>query len=734
MNIHEIYNMATQRLELAKKTIMSKDLPLATRTLETLQSALNITPTPPILTDFCAFAERVVGWIPLNPNDLQRVRAIIAAYHLPDYDNYVPETTTLDLPHPIAREYLGDRIDYRSENRLPTKNGLITLFDTIIQSQNQFIALSGRRGSGKTMALNFFLTTAHRALCSKGVLWLRTDIAKIWAYPADFLNISQYTMLHSIFIGLRYAKDDQNLKALDKEGEKFGEHLAALHNTNKHSEIWKRLVSAYSNSIRMSRHDPYGKPVADFLAEGKQLITEYGDFAIQALFKELIAFLRESAHAEGRTLRILMILDGVDNIRIGAHQDRYFILLREIIDLFSDVPLKMGDIFILVARPETFNDLSLQKTMMQNGLNVPAMFNIDTDFVQELVKRKTDAIENPVEYFQSKAELLTGKKFIDTNKSRSFNRSVKHLFHRFKDAGKMSHNMSFNNETIRPIDLLFDGNMRSLLRNIIRAHYYKTRLSTSVSPVRSLLEGSVLAGCNSMPMNFDDNVHGHWCPNLFEYATLENGHWTGLIVIRLIQLLDAVSVGVTREDAIVFVHHYFGYSRVQCETAFQAASEFSLIQGKGFRVDRFDVDNARPMNARLFATTIKGRYILNLAFKDCAVFYFMAAGTPLDLVRVKNKGINLDHMAHSMDMKRHFFRAVILSGLVLWAHIYTANRKELSTLKDINLCVDGNPISPSVFELTDIDLWPSCAMNLLRRLSKNDLEIISDTCTKYASY
>ena len=424
-------NRLSKAIEAIKKPNFS---PITSEsTLYSLQSALSIIPTPPNLSGFCAFAERVVGWIPLNPNDIHRIRAIVSAYHLPNDDDFNPETSTLQCPHPITIEYTRSKTNFIPNYRLPTKEGLIALFDAINNDTNQFIALSGRRGSGKTMALNFFLATAHRPLSSKGVLWFRTDVAKLWMYKRSFLNLTQYTILHSIYVGLRYADQDSNLGALTNNGELFTNHLATLAKTEKSAKktysVWADLVEGYSKAHRIASKDPHGKPASEFLSEGKKIILKPGGSdAVQDVYKELIAFLRDFAHKKGETLRILIILDGVDNIRIEAEQDRYFDFLTEINRLVSsEYPLKIGDKFLLVARPETFSDLVYLRTTMPNGQYAPLLFHLDTDFIPDLLKKKSAAIEHPVEYFQKAAEIYTGKRFIDSDQSRSFAQSIKYL-------------------------------------------------------------------------------------------------------------------------------------------------------------------------------------------------------------------------------------------------------------------------------------------------------------------
>lgn len=207
---------------------------------------------------------------------------------------------------------------------------------------------------------------------------------------------------------------------------------------------------------------------------------------------------------------------------------------------------------------------------------------------------------------------------------------------------------------------------------------------------RCLFEGSILAGCSGMPENFDENIHGHWCPNLFEYATIKDGGWNGLALIRLLQLVAAIYEGITRAEALSFIRKEFGYPRAVCESVFQIALEFSLIRVCGHRLDILDEEMARPLKNGLYNITVKGKYILHITFNNYAVFYYMALATPLDIGGFVKEEIDI--LTHSSDIKRHFYRAVIFTGLILWKHVYKyfikRNGVYFSRVKDTEIVGD----------------------------------------------
>lgn len=223
-------NAIEAALDIGKKVNRNFVGPLAK-----IQNILGVDNGSPTLLGFSKFVEKICGWIPLNPNDLERSKAIVSAYHLEDPEGLLE---SVSLPcndqsfqgnhlHKIQRLY--DKEIKSSDANFPHVGAFHNLFWQICSPNGNVIAISGRRGAGKTVALNFFLVTAHKKLSERGVLWLRTDVAKLWAMqtPEEGVSISvaTYTMLHSIFIFLRYADEDPCLTSFREKGKEFNRRI-----------------------------------------------------------------------------------------------------------------------------------------------------------------------------------------------------------------------------------------------------------------------------------------------------------------------------------------------------------------------------------------------------------------------------------------------------------------------------------------------------------------------------
>lgn len=697
--------------------------------LATIQQIVGIKSTQPKMSGFCAFAEHVMGWVPLNPNSVEKVRALVSVYHLPELMGYPPAQITLQEPHPITQSYPSFESAY--SDLLPSVNGFLSLYKAFTNTSSPLIYIGGKRGAGKTLALNFFLATAHRPLMQNGVLWFRTDIAKMWAYPEGFLSVAQYTILHSIYVALRYAGSDTSLAPIGSAGIGFQRHLDQLQvageSVAEARTAWDLCLSAFSTATRRAKADATAKPVTDFLLQLQRDINRLGQSSFFDLYSEMISYLRDSASSRGVSLKVAIILDGVDNIRIDAHHDRYMRFLGEMIELFAGFPTRVGDKFVLVARPQTLTDVALLRTAMPNGHATPQEFTVISAYLTDIVTLKQSAVSNPVAYFHSMATAVIGRAVPSDEATKQFNESVDFLLNKL---------LAFSNQrttqaddltidaSAKPIDAVqavFDGNLRSLLRNAIRAHSHRLSLS-EVGMNRTLLEGSVLAACPAMPGNFDENVHGHWCPNLFENAAHLGGRWTGLSLVRLIQLLSACPDGVTKDSALGFLHRTFGYPLAQLSTSFQVASEFALLRSVGHELSGFDHEHVRPRQIQKFSTTEKGKYILDLVFKDYAVMYFMATGTPQYYERA-SKSLDHKYLIHSFREDRHFFRSAVISGTILWAHIFRADQQERSALRK-TMQLGNISFSSSIFTISGILNWPDLAKGLAERLFRVDLDIV----------
>ncbi len=730
MSDQENYDSAKKALELAIEKIKNINLNLNNARVVVIQKEIGIPNTHPNLTGFCGFAERILGWIPLNPNNIERTKALISIYYIPGFDQDTFPEISLECPHPITNIYGREKNDL-IKSKLPSKEGMRELFNIITSVTPNRVAdrltlISGKRGSGKTMALNFFLTTAHKKLSENGVVWFRTDIARLWGYKDTSLTLTSYTIFHSIYVALKYPNEDLNLKAFSDGGKDFGESLSLLKRGDELRRLWDEIVISFNDSCRVTSFDFDPKALDQFLYRCNHLIEENPNnkFYLGVLFGEFIYYLRAFSKKNGFNLISLIILDGFDNIRVGAHQDRYYSFLREVNKIVSEPPINTVDKFIIVARPETIEDFYFVKTIMPNGAFVSRKFEMEALFIDKLLLKRKESIENPVEFYQRIAKSFMGSNLIDSVESDSFKETIDFLVNRFERSSKIFNKCKTIDVIFETIDVIFDGNIRSLLRNCIRAHHHKKSLGDRVPSNRSLFEGSILAGCKGMPENFDESIHGHWCPNLFEHAIIENGQWNGLSIIRLLQLMSAINKGTTREEAFSFLQKEFGYSKAVCESAFQVALEFSLIRICGHKLGPLDEDIARPLKNRLYHTTVKGKYILHIIFNDYGVFYYMALATPLDIGGFFNKKI-INILTHSSDIERHFYRAVIFSGLILWKHIYISHLRENNALNN-KLQVGNEVIDKSNFILKDIGNWPNTAINLLNKLYRQDILLISE--------
>ena len=367
---------------------------------------------------------------------------------------------------------------------------------------------------------------------------------------------------------------------------------------------------------------------------------------------------------------------------------------------------------------------------MPVGAVLPVWFELKTDSVNGVLNIKQNLLVNPITYWRQIAREETGTEVVDTASTKGFETNMQYLLKALhvwgEDLGTKKDEPGILDKGLSSLDLLFDGNYRSLLRNVVRAHNYveRNRISSSDVPrLRGLLEGSVLAGCESIAENLNDDVHGHWCPNLFENAAILGHHWTGLSMIRLIQLLWGYSDGCTRAQAIEFLEREFGYSRAKLELDFQTAWEFSLIRPYKDEVYGINEKTARARTEPIFKSTAKGNHIVRLALSDYAVFYFMAVGTPLDLSLLDSIALPRKDLVHGKGRLRHFIRSAFVTGSLLWRHIQISHDREWRQLRR-GLNIAGAPVDRNWFLLSEMHLWEKSVVERAKWISPSELRLV----------
>lgn len=490
-------------------------------------------------------------------------------------------------------------------------------------------------------------------------------------------------------------------------------------------DLWNVINVEYSNSERRGS----AKPIADFLNRMNKECSKFDLDILELLYLEIIGYIRTRLRPKIK-LRVLVIFDGIDNIRVGASRKKFDAFLREIADIISRHQIFLGDKYLIVARPETFSDLSRIRPEMPVGAVLPVRFEVKTDAVDNVLIVKQNLLVNPIVYWREIARQESGVEVFDSASTKRFEDNMRYLLRALhvwgEELGEHKRARYSENSRYSSLDLLFDGNYRSLLRNVVRAHNYVERHRSSSSDVprlRGLLEGSVLAGCESIAENLNDDVHGHWCPNLFENAEIRENRWTGLSMVRLIQLLSRYADGCTRDQAINFLEKEFGYSKARLELDFQTAWEFSLIRPFKDEVYGINEETARAKTEPIFKATAKGDHIVRLALSDYAVFYFMALGTPLDLSVLNAVTLPRQDLVHGRGRMRHFVRSAFVTGSILWRHISVSHQREWRQLRN-GLSIDGALVDRNWFLLPDLTLWERGVTDRVKWISSSELKLI----------
>lgn len=624
------------------------------------------------------FVDTIFGWIALNPNDPYRV------------DLYQKTTVLLN------------DAQSNGQRTLPTEHGMEALFEQLTDLSQKCIILYGNRGSGKTTVLNYFLSVYHARLTRDcRTTWFRTDVAKLWdrnikLAPAHRFTIEEYSIAHTFFVCLKWCKKDPVLKHLSYEATAFHKFLAASiqdpTQRDQHLKAWAVVREKFNEIGKQAQRSIHTKIATKFVFQ----FIEDSLREEPRLYRSLYIWLLHCIRSQGiptsgsPSSKIIQIIDGVDNIRIGTHQSEYIDFLREVMALMpGGDEMSTFEKTIILMRHDTRRDLlgMREAIALRNGTGEVVEFEVRAPDPTQVLERKIGEIRSPCKHNEEmRARTMptysaqAGENFIEN--ILEFNRQLRRAGDRFAgDAGE-----SF--ETT--VGVYFSGNLRSYCRNVVRASEYLNRYATKASRGRPdsyksirdakrymLLEGSILGGAPYMYSNFDDSGKGRWCPNFFEHRATENStKWCGLLIIRVLQLVNLERGRFTDESIVNILSRALHYPPGRVRDAIVVARDFGLIHV--FRTvwpaDSVPGESRSPLQA--YAITSKGGLAVAIPFASAAVMYFMAGRTQLNLRDFDGpKRSTLLHDPNHVE-NRHFIRAAIVDAILMIQHINAAHTED----------------------------------------------------------
>lgn len=246
---------------------------------------------------------KAFGWIGANPNSERKQKLSQIFYTL-------------------------ERTPSNQSTALPTTKGidcLISLLTTGKRADESAkysdIFIVGARGSGKSAAVNYIFNSKFKEVTSNKTTLFRADIAKLHtdinaprhSRGEQAISISKYVILHAFMVALHYS--DGNEEALKLF---FPYKNRRIHNpstafdknylTEDQLECWHQIVIEYRKLYHLT--NVKNSDLIEFINSTNACITE--QMALE-LWQKFSHFLKSPQG--GRLDRIVLIFDGVDNLR-----------------------------------------------------------------------------------------------------------------------------------------------------------------------------------------------------------------------------------------------------------------------------------------------------------------------------------------------------------------------------------------------------------------------------------
>jgi len=575
---------------------------------------------------------------------------------------------------------------------LPTETGFTGLLKIILDDTTKsLIMIAGNRGVGKTHSINYFISQFFKKeLAPKKYTYLRCDASKMLdifkkldknSREIGNITIEEYIRAHILYIALKYGKNDALLKKFNSRTQDCEGSFKKFLNDNNYTqeaELWEYWV----------KHAPAEKSQhtqTQFLADAIQKERDGNLEISKNLYKQIIYIIRE--HEEGH---IILIIDGVDNYSQEQHGDIYHELVDELIQFFPEDSSSEYDKIILCLRTITYYDLRSRVHNHNCRERNPEIFLVAPINPEEFLKHCVDTVPNKesvgAEFFpkSEEPEEPWDKKFLE-----STSRTLADLA---SEVGIETPRKTFQ--------ILFNGNLRSLFRNMYLTHIYCSNIGRNLQHLpqgqkrdtrqssanyftqtnrKINQEASMLSGAAFMPPHTrenDDYIIGRWCPNLFYYIPrsmgLTQGIWDGLSMLRLLQYCDPKhqEQGRAHEDIIHDLNDYFGYLPDSINRNFLRAIKFGMIEC----TDSLVYSKSEKLGLG-YLRSQKGSLLIKNIFEKPNIFYFMAASTWLPSDWIENTQLIFLHNPHSSD--RQFYQAVIKTGISFWRVLKKEHSREM---------------------------------------------------------
>lgn len=646
----------------------------------------------------------------------------------------------------------------------------------IAAAQKKPFLIVGKRGSGKTALCNYVLSVNFNKLQENDVTWLRCDVAKLHSINEELIEqrridpklrwtINDYMALHGFSVMIEYGEKDAVFSKLMAGEAGWGENpdLSPIEIRLRDidpglAETWRFIRMIDSERRKLVQLKRLNKEKDQDIKWFFQKLYSHvrGELASR-LYTEVINCIEDRYLEEtGRHPKIVLLFDGVDNIRNDEHAPVkmqlagrsarvwYLEYLEEIRQYLTYAGTALpADKYVIVIRCDTEVDLGVVERANQhrNSEDDPRIDVVCPDLKDSFLRKLGYLRDADVCCFEG-GEGIGKTERLDTFEW--FHDEFIKLHGGYVSQGardKTARDMA--NDVLR---VVFNDNLRSFNRNLIRSFAYFTEFCLKApdfdkqktvedrrgfykNHVTIALEASILAGNKYMRHNFDKASRGRWCPNYFEFSPSSDNRWNGLVLHRVLQAIPMEPSDVPRptESQLEKRLGKIGYNSETVRLAVYTALEFGLIA-----LDAIVYEPTTQNREFTLVKTEKGGYLPEFVFSRLNILYVVATGGVFagikhaDTLSVGNS----PYLHRAGDKVRLFHSSAVRLGALLLQHVNTAHRRDVALLSladpDLTVFVAPNIDSLLAHSSVFISEAPSGDQRMLRHVFQ-EFERATDT-------
>lgn len=423
-------------------------------------------------------------------------------------------------------------------------------------------------------------------------------------------------------------------------------------------------------------------------------------------------FLRERGYS------VILFLDGLDNLDYYRDRNIYDMVIKDIKEtlFYERNDKRITNFYVLGVRSETYSKLKVQHKYYSKGR---FRFNISgVDINDLLLTKKRVAMKPRSKIFRNSRKdcLVKVRKYRDRiykeiideseidrnnqneecinvttlkceishkkNRSYSFEKQFSDLVNNFINRITKSIKEVYKSDERYQIDeidanyydgayrrfvleVLYNGNLRALLHNIININKNISLKPQAVMRPYLYREGQLLNGLLYLNTEEEPFFFGQVIYNLFFFDNaIKIKKWNGLCSIRILQSLN---VATDESDLRKVMVSLFEYDEDAVEYALSMLTQHGLVSCE------------KEQNGVKFERTLKGTFVLNYVFVDPSVFYFLALDTPLncDITAGGEKVHVHSNRANERKFFVNFMPSMVPTNITMIRHILTTNKAEL---------------------------------------------------------